>query len=145
MDDLKAVSQDKKGGLSLFLSSLSAELLAQIFPELNPLSFSLAYCQWRKVEDLEWVRSNIGTLRELAERHILEHGYFPCPVNVVRLARAGHNESGEPGAGHKAAEMDTAQGADMVIEMNTAPGEPRSEMDTAPDEGQSPTRKKRKM
>ena len=83
--DLEAVTPDQKRGFSCFPDkAVRLSAVAGTF-RMNPLDFSLAYCQWSDLPiDATWVCSNAMLLRSTASHFHEQHGFALRPANLVQ-------------------------------------------------------------
>ena len=74
--------------------NMRASTLSRALGDLNPLLFSLVFCQWEKLVeqnlvDAEWVTSHLPRLMSLVHDFTRAHGFPPHPRTLVHMALHG--------------------------------------------------------
>ena len=85
VSDLEEVTPDQKHGFKFFPDkALSLSAVAETF-DMNPLEFSVAYCQWSSLPiHAAWVSSHQASLRSTASAFFEQHGFPMRPANLVK-------------------------------------------------------------
>eukprot|EP00973_Karenia_brevis_P075039 10427265-Karenia_brevis.AAC.1 len=95
--DLKDMEPDRKKGFGKVPDNMKASTLSRALGDLNPLLFSLVFCQWEKLVeqkliDAEWVTSHLPRLMSLIDDFKRAHGFPPHPHTLVHMVLHGNDD-----------------------------------------------------